>query len=146
MKFVLASYGTRGDVEPYIAVGRELLHRGHEVRMAVPPDQVGFAESAGLAAVGYGPDARRWQQVHREFLARLPRGLRHPRELARCGREDWALINQFWTEAVTTMIGMCFSKGSDLMSLVAWTPSMTGIRTSIRMMSGLSKRARSMAS
>ncbi len=113
MKFVLASYGTRGDVEPYIAVGRELLHRGHEVRMAVPPDQVGFAESAGLAAVGYGPDARRWQQVHREFLARLPRGLRHPRELARCGREDWALINQFWTEAVTTM--MSLADGADLL-------------------------------
>ena len=56
MKFVLASYGTRGEVEPCAAVGRELLRRGHEVRMAVPPDLVGFAESAGLAAVAYGPD------------------------------------------------------------------------------------------
>ena len=51
MKFVLAFYGTRGDVEPGVAVGRELLRRGHDVRMAVPPDLVGFAESAGLAAV-----------------------------------------------------------------------------------------------
>ena len=59
MKFVLASYGTRGDVEPYVAVGRELLRRGHEVRMAVAPDLVGFAESAGLAAVAYGLDTRR---------------------------------------------------------------------------------------
>ena len=56
MKFVLASYGTRGDVEPCVAVGRELLRRGHEVRMAVPPDLVGFAEAAGLAAVAYGLD------------------------------------------------------------------------------------------
>ena len=56
MKFVLAFYGTRGDVEPGVAVGRELLRRGHDVRMAVPPDLVGFAESAGLAAVAYGPD------------------------------------------------------------------------------------------
>ena len=55
MKFVLAFYGTRGDVEPGVAVGRELLRRGHNVRMAVPPDLVGFAESAGLAAVAYGP-------------------------------------------------------------------------------------------
>ena len=59
MKFVLASYGTRGDVEPCVAIGRELLRRGHEVRMAVPPDLVGFAEAAGLAAVAYGPDTRR---------------------------------------------------------------------------------------
>ena len=48
MRFVLASYGTRGDVEPCVTIGRELLGRGHDVRMAVPPDLVGFAESAGL--------------------------------------------------------------------------------------------------
>ena len=42
MKFALACYGTRGDVEPSVAVGRELLRRGHEVRMAVPPDLVGL--------------------------------------------------------------------------------------------------------
>jgi glycosyl transferase family 28 len=47
MKFVLASYGTRGDIEPSAAVGRELLRRGHEVRMGVPPDLVGLVESAG---------------------------------------------------------------------------------------------------
>ena len=68
MKFVLASYGTRGDVEPCAAIGRELLRRGHEVRMAVPPDLVGFVESAGLAAVAYGPDPRAWQDLHRDFL------------------------------------------------------------------------------
>ncbi|EUA63464.1 glycosyltransferase family 28 N-terminal domain protein [Mycobacteroides abscessus 1948] len=28
MKFVLASYGTRGDIEPCAAVGRELIRRG----------------------------------------------------------------------------------------------------------------------
>ena len=60
MRFVLASYGSRGDVEPCAAIGRELLRRGHEVRMAVPPDQVAFAESVGLAAVAYGLDTRPW--------------------------------------------------------------------------------------
>ena len=40
MKFVLASYGTRGDIEPSAALGRELQGRGHEVWMAVPPDLV----------------------------------------------------------------------------------------------------------
>ena len=56
MKFALASHGTRGDIEPCAAVGLELLRRGHEVRMAVPPKLVGFVESAGLAAVPYGLD------------------------------------------------------------------------------------------
>jgi UDP:flavonoid glycosyltransferase YjiC (YdhE family) len=46
MKFVLAFYGTRGDVEPGVAVGRELVRRGHEVRMAVSPDLVEFVMAA----------------------------------------------------------------------------------------------------
>ena len=56
---------------PVVAVGRELLRRGHDVRMAVPPDLVGFAEAAGLAAVAYGPDVRTWLDVLRDFWARF---------------------------------------------------------------------------
>ncbi|WP_406815319.1 glycosyltransferase [Mycobacterium sp. M23085] len=62
MKIVLAAYGSRGDVEPCVAVARELHCRGHDVVIAVPPDKLDFAESAGLAAVGYGPDSR--EQMH----------------------------------------------------------------------------------
>jgi UDP:flavonoid glycosyltransferase YjiC (YdhE family) len=57
MKVVLAGYGTRGDTEPFAAVGRELLRRGHDVRMAVAPEMVGFLELAGLAAVPFGPES-----------------------------------------------------------------------------------------
>jgi UDP:flavonoid glycosyltransferase YjiC (YdhE family) len=56
MKFVLATVGTRGDVEPTTTVGRELLRRGHEVLIAVPPNYIDFVESAGLSAVAHGPD------------------------------------------------------------------------------------------
>jgi UDP:flavonoid glycosyltransferase YjiC (YdhE family) len=65
MKFVVAGYGSRGDVEPCMAVGRELLRRGHDVRLAVtaPPDMLAFIESAGLTAVPYGPD---WQAQMRD--------------------------------------------------------------------------------
>ncbi|HVP50494.1 MAG TPA: glycosyltransferase, partial [Terriglobales bacterium] len=67
MKLVLACYGTRGDVEPFAAVGRELLRRGHDVRMAVAPDVVGFVESAGLAAVAYGLETQAWLDAFRNF-------------------------------------------------------------------------------
>jgi UDP:flavonoid glycosyltransferase YjiC (YdhE family) len=56
VKFVLACYGSRGDVEPFAALGRELLRQGHQVSLAVPPYMLGFVESAGLAAVPFGPD------------------------------------------------------------------------------------------
>lgn len=54
MKFALAGYGSRGDIEPFAAVARELLGRGHEVRLAVPPWMLGFVASAGLAAMPFG--------------------------------------------------------------------------------------------
>jgi UDP:flavonoid glycosyltransferase YjiC (YdhE family) len=57
MKVVLAAYGSRGDTEPFAAVGRELLRRGHDVCMAVAPQMVWFVESAGLAAVPFGPES-----------------------------------------------------------------------------------------
>jgi UDP:flavonoid glycosyltransferase YjiC (YdhE family) len=60
MKFVLAAYGSRGDIEPFAAVGRELLRRGHDVCIAVPPNLLGFVESAGLTAVAFGSDPP-WQ-------------------------------------------------------------------------------------
>ena len=59
MRFALASYGTRGDIEPSTAVGRELLRRGHDVRLAVPPNLVGLVESAGLQAVPTGKSSNR---------------------------------------------------------------------------------------
>src|SRR5579859_6839733 len=57
MRIVLAGYGSRGDTEPFAAVGRELLRRGHDVCLAVAPHMVGFAELAGIAAVPFGPDS-----------------------------------------------------------------------------------------
>src|SRR6202012_5647134 len=71
MRFVVAGYGSRGDVEPCIAVGRGPLRRGHARRLAVtvPPDLLAVIESAGLTAVPYGRD---WQaQVCDENFLRL---------------------------------------------------------------------------
>ena len=36
--------------------------------MAVPPDLVGFTESAGVAAVGFGPEAQSILDAHRDLL------------------------------------------------------------------------------
>jgi len=68
MKFVLAAYGSRGDVEPCAVVGRELRRRGHDVRIAVPPNMVAFAESVGLDVMAYGPDSHAQLNTAADFF------------------------------------------------------------------------------
>jgi vancomycin aglycone glucosyltransferase len=68
MKIVLAAYGSRGDVEPCAVVGRELQRRGHDVRIAVPPNMVALVESVGLDAVAYGADSHAQLNTAADFL------------------------------------------------------------------------------
>ena len=72
MKVALAGYGSRGDVEPLAAMGRELLRRGHDVCMAVPPNMLGFVESAGLTAVAFGSEPPRPSGSTTSRSGRLP--------------------------------------------------------------------------
>lgn len=92
MKYAIAVHGTRGDVEPAAAVGLELLRRGHDVRMAVPPNLVGFAEAAGLGAVAvYGPDshAQLDADIFRDRYTRNPvTVLRQAREYVVAGWQE----------------------------------------------------------
>ena len=108
MKFVVASWGSRGDIEPCAAVGRELLRRGHEVRMAVPPNLVGLAEAAGLAAVAYGPDSQ--PALDTDFVRNLwkdfPRNLWRIRDLIRFRRETQELGTRCWVEMSTTLTSL----------------------------------------
>ena len=113
MKFVLACYGTRGDIEPCAAVGRELLRRGHEVRMAVPPNLVGFAEAAGLAAVAYGLDTQALLDVYRNFWTSFFRNFWRIQDLIRLWREFWEPVTQSWAEMSTTLTSL--ADGADLL-------------------------------
>jgi UDP:flavonoid glycosyltransferase YjiC (YdhE family) len=113
MKLVLASYGSRGDVEPGLAVGRELLRRGHEVRVAVSPDVVGFAESAGFAAVAYGVDTQAWVNLWTNLWTCLSRHFWKIQDLTRLWREFWELLAPCWEEISTTLTSL--ADGADLL-------------------------------
>ena len=66
MKLVLASYGSRGDIEPCVVSAVNCCAEG--TKCAWPsPDLVGFAESAGLAAVAFGPDLQPVQDAWRKI-------------------------------------------------------------------------------
>jgi UDP:flavonoid glycosyltransferase YjiC (YdhE family) len=113
MKFVLASYGTRGDIEPCVAVGRELLRRGHDVCMAVPPDLVAFTEAAGPAAVAYGPDLQAVLDAHRNFWTHFFRNFWKIQDLIRLRREVTEPFIQCWKEIITTLTSL--ADGADLL-------------------------------
>jgi UDP:flavonoid glycosyltransferase YjiC (YdhE family) len=108
MKVVFAAHGTRGDVEPCATVGLELQRRGHEVCMAVPPNLIGFVESAGLAAVGYGPDSDEQVIAVADFVhhAFAPR---NPVSVLRAGRQ---LFVEGWAEMSRTLRSV--TDGADL--------------------------------
>lgn len=113
MKFVLASYGSRGDVEPSAAVGRELLRRGHDVRMAVPPDLVAFVEGAGLHAVAFGRETGAWLDVHRNFWTRFFRSAWKIHELGRLWRELWEPVADIWQDINKTLTSL--ADGADVL-------------------------------
>jgi len=113
MKLVLASYGTRGDVEPCVVVGRELLRRGHDVRMAVPPDLVGFAEGAGLATAAYGLNTQAWLDVYRNFWTAFFRKFWRIQDLRKLWREMWELSDQSWAQMNTTLTSL--ADGADVL-------------------------------
>ena len=113
MKFVLANWGSRGDIEPCVALGRELHRRGHHVSIAVPPDLIGFAESAGLAAVAYGLDWSATMQALRPFWSSFRRNPWRIQDLIRFGREAWELGARCWREMSTTLKSL--AEGADVL-------------------------------
>ncbi|GAA1455702.1 glycosyltransferase [Williamsia maris] len=58
MELVLSFNGSRGDVQPGVALAVAVAARGHTVRMAVPPNLVDFARAAGVRAEPCGADTR----------------------------------------------------------------------------------------
>ena len=108
MKFALASYGTRGDIEPSTAVGRELLRRGHDVSIAVPPNLVELVERAGLDAVPYGRNQEQgfWAA---DFVSKLW----NPPAVIKLWREAQDHLTQSWADMSSALVPL--ADGADLL-------------------------------
>jgi len=82
-RLVLSSAGTWGDFLPFIALGRRLQARGHDVRLAGNPAMVPAAVSAGLNAIPCGkPYGKAEAQAEAAFFEKWdPRSLAALRQL-----------------------------------------------------------------
>ncbi|WP_406814459.1 glycosyltransferase [Mycobacterium sp. M23085] len=105
MKVLLAVHGTRGDIEPAAAIGRELLRRGHDVCMAVPPHMCAFVESAGLDVVAW--ESTPWPG-YGDFIRNADGGI--PPDVM---TEMMEHVARAWAEWCTTL--MALATGADLL-------------------------------
>jgi vancomycin aglycone glucosyltransferase len=59
MRLLLCSIGSRGDVQPILALALELRRLGHQGVLLVAPNFKGWVESFGVECIATGPDVRK---------------------------------------------------------------------------------------
>ena len=100
MRVLLSTIGSRGDVQPLVALASELKTLGQDVRLCVPPDFRGWIESLGarLEARGLAADVAR--RIARFSLAAIEGALL----LAKVGRSRQPLVEA--GETLRAMVGL----------------------------------------
>jgi len=58
MRILLSTIGSRGDVQPLVALGLQLKELGQDVHMCVPPDFREWIEGLGITVTPIGPELR----------------------------------------------------------------------------------------
>ena len=58
MRVLLSTIGSRGDVQPLLALASELRMLGHDVRLCVPPDFKEWIDGLGFSVTPIGPELR----------------------------------------------------------------------------------------
>jgi vancomycin aglycone glucosyltransferase len=80
VRALLAAVGTRGDVQPALALALELRRLGHAVRLCISPNFVDWAKSLGLEAIPMGVEMRMPAQRSGTTPQLTPEELRRLRE------------------------------------------------------------------
>lgn len=72
MRVLLSTIGSRGDVQPLVALASELRALGQEVRVCAPPDFRGWIESLKFPFVPIGPEVRQTASPTRQGAPSRP--------------------------------------------------------------------------
>jgi vancomycin aglycone glucosyltransferase len=60
MRILFSTIGSRGDIQPVVALALHLKALGHEIRVCVPPDFREWIESLGISVTPIGPHVRKF--------------------------------------------------------------------------------------
>ncbi len=77
MNILLTTLGSGGDVYPFIAIGRELVRRGHTVKLMTNPHFEAAVLAGGLPFVGLGTEAEYLEAITHADLVHPSRGPAH---------------------------------------------------------------------
>jgi vancomycin aglycone glucosyltransferase len=101
MRVLLSTIGSRGDVQPLVALALELKRLGQEARLCVPPDFRDWIEGFGIPVTPIGPEVRKFAASRP--AGTQPRTLPTPEQRRQMG--EATVATQF--EAVTTAAQGC---------------------------------------
>lgn len=87
MRVLIGTLGSAGDTHPYVAIGEELIRRGHSVAMLANPHFEGRIRSVGMEFIPLGDE--------RDFL-----GVLHDPRLAQAGKSPYLVIEALFNQSV----------------------------------------------
>src|SRR5512147_3167790 len=80
MRVLLSTIGSRGDVQPLVALGLQLKALGQEVCLCVPPDFREWIEGLGMPVTPIGPELRSTGKTNPMATPRTPEQVRQMME------------------------------------------------------------------
>lgn len=100
MKILIPCIGSRGDVQPFIALAQGLERAGHSITLASHPLMKGLVETHGVSFAPIGPDidlaqeAAKIRQRSRNAMLGLVRGMRFGLQMVEESHEDILVLCQ----------------------------------------------------
>jgi sterol 3beta-glucosyltransferase len=128
VRIALLTFGTRGDIQPFVAIGHALKERGHDVAFVASKDQVPAAAKVGLETFAMPLDAKQIMESEEgQHLLRNGHLLRFALLLKRLTRENLAGVVPVMAEAM---------RGADVVAshvlLLAYAMAFTDERRVVR--------------
>jgi sterol 3beta-glucosyltransferase len=100
MRIAVLCYGTRGDIQPFLSLGDELVRRGHSVVLTANKNLAGWAARSGLPIIASEPDMEAWfKRPSTQRAAARGQTLSILRSIVAAQREAWMDMMRACSEA-----------------------------------------------